>query len=51
MNITLDPSTIFNGLIASLFLVVAVLIKQELHDIKNRITRLENVFIQPVGKD
>lgn len=45
MNFTLDPSNIFNGLIGSLFLIVAVMIKQELHDIKSRITRLENVFI------
>lgn len=51
MNITLDPSSIFNGLVGSLFVIVAVMIKQELHDIKNRITRLEDVFIQPVGKD
>ena len=51
MNITLDPSSIFNGFVGSLFVIVAVLIKMELHDIKNRITRLEDVFIQPTGKD
>ncbi len=51
MNVTLDPSSIFNGLVGSLFVIVAVMIKQELNDIKNRITRLEDVFIQPTGKD
>lgn len=51
VNITLDPSSIFNGLIGSLFLIVAVMIKHELLDIKNRLTRLEDVFIKPIGKD
>lgn len=49
--ISVDPSAIFNGIIGSLFVVVAVLIKHELHDIKNRITRLEDIFIHPSGKD
>lgn len=51
MNITLDPSSIFNGLVGSLFVIVAVMIKHELLDIKNRLTRLEDVFIKPIGKD
>lgn len=51
MNITLDPSSIFNGLVGSLFVIVAVMIKMELHDIKYRITRIENVFITPNGKE
>lgn len=47
MNFTVDVSIIFNAM----FAVVAVLIKMELHDIKSRITRLENVFINQNGKD
>ena len=45
MSFTVEPSTIINGLVGSLLLIVGVLIKMELHDIKSRITKLENVFI------
>lgn len=51
MNISVDPSSIFNGFIGSLFVIVAVLIKHELHDIKNRIMRLEDTFIHPTEKE
>lgn len=51
MNLTLDPSTILTAMFNGVFLVLGILIKMELHDIKFRITRLENVFIVPNGKD
>lgn len=51
MNFTIEPSSIMSGFTNIILLVVGVLIKMELHDIKSRITRLENVFIIPQGKD
>lgn len=51
MNFTIDPTTIISGFANTILLVVAILIKMELHDIKSRITRLEDVFILPKGKD
>lgn len=41
MNFTTDISIIINAVVA----VLGVLIKMELHDIKSRIMRVENVFI------
>jgi len=51
MNITLDPSSIVSGFTNVVLLIVGILIKMELHDIKGRITRLEDIFIIPKGKD
>lgn len=51
MNITLDPSSIVSGFTNVVLLIVGILIKMELHDIKSRITRLEDIFIIPKGKD
>ena len=51
MNVTLDPSSIVSGFANVILLIVGILIKMELHDIKGRITRLEDVFIIPKGKD
>lgn len=51
MNITLDPSSIMSGFANAILLIVGILIKMELNDIKSRITRLEDVFIIPKGKD
>lgn len=51
MNVALDPTNIFNGIIGILFLAVSFMIKHELVDIKFRITRLENVFIKPTIKE
>lgn len=51
MNFTIDPSAIMSGFANAILLIVGILIKMELHDIKGRITRLEDVFIVPKGKD
>lgn len=50
MNFTIDPTSLVNGFANAVLLVVGILIKMELHDIKSRITRLEDIFITP-GKD
>lgn len=44
MNFTIDASIFLNAVV----MIVGILIKMELHDIKSRITRLENIFITPV---
>lgn len=51
MNFTIEPSSIVSGFANLVLLVVGILIKMELHDIKSRITRLEDVFITPKGID
>lgn len=47
MNIVLDPTAIVSGFAYSILVVIGILIKMELHDIKSRITRLEDTFIKP----
>jgi hypothetical protein len=51
MNFTIEPSSIMSGFANVVLLIVGILIKMELHDIKSRITRLEDIFIIPKGKD
>ena len=51
MNFTVDPSSIVSGFANLILLIVGILIKMELHDIKSRITRLESIYIVPRGKD
>lgn len=51
MNISLDPTSIMSGFANVVLLIVGILIKMELNDIKSRITRLEDIFIIPKGKD
>jgi len=47
VNVTFDPSSIISGFANIILLAVGILIKMELHDIKSRITRLEDIFIKP----
>lgn len=47
MSFTADVSLLINAVVV----VIGILIKMELHDIKARIMRLENVFIITNGKD
>lgn len=51
MSFTVDPSSIFTVFTNAILLAVGILIKMELHDIKSRITRLEDIFILPKGKE
>lgn len=51
MNVMLDPSLLMGGFLNVMLLIVGILIKIELHDIKGRITRLEDVFINSSIKE
>lgn len=47
MNFTMDASIVVNAVV----IVIGVLIKMELRDIRDRIMRLENVFIAQTVKE
>lgn len=50
MNVSLDTASLLMMILNFVFIIIGVLIKMELHDIKSRIVRLENLFLHPNNK-
>ena len=48
MNLTMDASILVTLLVNAVFIILGILIKQELHDIKSRIVRLEDKLMKAV---